>query len=271
MTNTAGKWFQRTHAAGQVELRMFCFPYAGGTAAVYRTWADCLPRTVQVIPVELPGRGHRLKEAPFLSVPPLIDVLAEAIQPLIDTPFVFFGHSMGAVIAFELARRLSHDREIEPQALFVSGRQGPPVPDTEPPTYLLPRDQFIEELGRLEGTPKEVLEHAELMELMIPLLRADFQLIQTYEYVSGIPLRCPIIAYGGLEDRDVSREDLLPWKEMTSSTFALHMLPGDHFFLRSSQTLLLRLLAQGLREVIARLSCSAPADRKAGHGVIMRE
>jgi medium-chain acyl-[acyl-carrier-protein] hydrolase len=108
----------------------------------------------------------------------------------------------------------------------------------------------MEELSRLEGTPKEVLEHMELMEMMIPLLRADFQLIQTYNYVADLPLRCPIIVYGGLQDHNVSREMLLPWEELTSSRFALHMLPGDHFFLRSSQALLLELLTKELHEVI---------------------
>lgn len=260
MTNTADIWFQRVRAARQVELKLFCFPYAGGTAAVYRNWAELLPSTVQVVPVELPGRGVRLKEAPFLSLPPLIEVLAPAIMPLLDAPFAFFGHSMGAVISFELARRLRREYDREAEMLFISGRQAPQIPDRDPATYHLPRDKFIEELGKLDGTPKEVLEHAELMELMIPLLRADFQLIQTYEYVPSSPLRCPITAYGGLEDRDVSRDDLSGWREMTSSSFALHMLPGDHFFLRSSQTLLLRLLAQGLREVIARISCKARSD-----------
>jgi medium-chain acyl-[acyl-carrier-protein] hydrolase len=252
MTKTAGAWFQNTHAGRQVELKMFCFPYAGGMASVYRSWAGLLPPTVQVIPVELPGRGARFREPPFVSMPAMIEALAEAIIPLLDKPFAFFGHSMGAVIAFELARRLHRDYDRRPQALFPSGRRAPQIPDTGPTTYDLPKDEFVEELRRIGGTPKEVLEIVELLEIMIPLLRADFQLIQTYEYIAGAPLRCPIIAYGGLDDDEETRDLLSEWKEQTGSRFKLQMLAGDHFFLHSSETLLLKLLARELSEVIAR-------------------
>jgi medium-chain acyl-[acyl-carrier-protein] hydrolase len=250
MTKTSSAWFQSDQGGKHVDLRMFCFPYAGGAAVVYRNWRKSLPSNVQVIPVELPGRGARLKEIPFISLPELIDDLSEVILTLLDTPFVFFGHSMGAVIAFELAQCLRRKYDREPQAVFVSGRRAPQVPDSDPISYNLPKEEFIEELCRLEGTPKEVLEHVELMEMMIPLLRADFQLIQTYNYVADLPLRCPIIVYGGLQDHDVRRETLLPWKDLTSSRFALHMLPGDHFFIRSSQALLLEMLTRELYKVI---------------------
>ena len=166
--------------------------------------------------------------------------------------------SMGAVIAFELARNLRRLSNVEPRALFVSGRQAPQVPDPDPVTYDLPDEEFKAELRRLEGTPKEILEHAELMELLLPMLRADFKLIQTYKYVDGPVLDCPITAYSGLQDYDIRREDLSPWGEQTSSRFMMHILPGDHFFLRSSQNVLLRLLSRSLLEVIgsARL-CNA--------------
>jgi medium-chain acyl-[acyl-carrier-protein] hydrolase len=250
ITDKADIWFHRGNARTQVDFKLFCFPYAGGTASVYRNWGDLLPSTVEVIPVELPGRGNRLKEQPFVSLPELIDVLAGAILPLLDSPVAFFGHSMGAVIAFELARCLRRQHATEPQAIFVSGRHAPQIQDPDPVTYNLPRDEFIEELGKLDGTPKEVLEHAELMELMIPLLRADFQVIQTYEYRAEPPLRCRIIGYGGLQDPDVTRDLIQPWEEQTNSFFGLHMLPGDHFFIRSSQRLLLGLLSQDLNRII---------------------
>jgi len=243
-------WFLSGPAHWRTDLKMFCFPYAGGTALVYKKWADFLPSTIQVIPVELPGRGARLKETPFVSMPALIEELAEVIWPLLDKPFIFYGHSMGAIIAFELTRSLSRKYDREPQALFVGGRRAPQTSDNEPVTYNLPKDQFIEELIKLNGTPLEVIEHAELMEMMIPLLRTDFQLIQTYEYIAGAPLQCPINVYGGLEDHHVPRDLLFPWQEQTRSGFALHMLPGDHFFLRSSQSQLLGSLSRELREII---------------------
>jgi medium-chain acyl-[acyl-carrier-protein] hydrolase len=250
MTRTTDAWFQFGTTDEQIELKMFCFPYAGGTALVFKKWADFLPPAVQVISVELPGRGARLKEPPFVSLPTLIDELEDVIWPLLDKPFVFFGHSMGAIIAFELARCLRRKHGREPQTLFIAGRRAAQIARSEQVTYNLPRDEFIEELIKLDGTPKEVIEHAELMELMIPLLRADFQLVQTYEYVPDTPLRCPIITYGGLQDYETPRDLLLPWKEQTSSRFALHMLPGDHFFIRSHQPRLLKLLGRELHEII---------------------
>ena len=250
MAKIAGAWFQHASANKQVDLKMFCFPYAGGSALVFRQWADLLPPTVQVIPVELPGRGSRSREPFFLSLPALVSELEEVILPLLDKPFVFFGHSMGAVIAFELTRALRRSHGLEPQALFVAGRSAPQIPDPDPISYNLPHDEFVQELIRLGGTPAEVLEHAELMEMMIPLLRADFQLIQTYEYLDDAPLRCPIVVYGGLEDHEVTREMLLSWKEQTNSEFALHMLPGDHFFIRSSSAQLLGALADELKSIL---------------------
>jgi medium-chain acyl-[acyl-carrier-protein] hydrolase len=251
-TNSASPWFRYRSSGEPVDLKLFCFPYAGGRASIYSDWANHLPSGVQVVPVELPGRGAWLRETPWTSFPPLIDALADAIQPHLEIPFAFFGHSMGSMIAFELSRLLRSRYGREPQTLFASGRRAPQVPDDQPATYDLPKDEFIAELRRIGGTPKEVLEHDELMELMIPLLRADFRLVQTYKYFSGAPLRCPITVFGGLEDCEETRDLLLAWKEQTISEFTLHQVPGDHFFLRSSQSFLLGLLSRELEKVIAR-------------------
>jgi medium-chain acyl-[acyl-carrier-protein] hydrolase len=174
---------------------------------VYRDWFKALPSNVRILSVEMPGRGSRLKEPPFTSWIALVDALAEAIEPLLKVPFALFAHSMGAVIAFELARRLRRDRGPQPLLLIVSGRRAPPIPDDTALKYDLPKDEFVEALRHLGGTPREVLEHAELMELMLPLIRADFQLIGTYEYHPGAPLECPIRAYAGSEDC----EETLSW------------------------------------------------------------
>jgi medium-chain acyl-[acyl-carrier-protein] hydrolase len=250
MANATDAWFQSGPIREHVDLKMFCFPYAGGTSFVYKRWGELLPPTVQVIAVELPGRGVRLRESLFVSMPALIDDLEWRILPLLDRPFVLFGHSMGAIIAFELARTLRRKYAHQPQALLVAGRRAPQLPNNEPITYNLPEDGFIEDLIKLDGTPTEVLEHAELMEMMIPLLRADFQLVQTYEYLAETPLRCPIIVYGGLQDNHVTRDMLLPWKEQTTSMCEVRMLPGDHFFIRSSQAALLGFLARELGKIV---------------------
>lgn len=243
------EWFLREPPRSEARLRLFCFPYAGGGASVYRNWARQIPSTVEVIPVELPGRGKRLTEPPIRKMPALIEALTPVITPLLDMKFAFFGHSMGAIIAFELARELRRRHGPQPEKIFVSGRQASQIPDRDPITYNLPEDEFRAELLRLNGTPIEVLEHAELMDLLLPLLRADFELIQTYQYCDDTPLHCPIAVYGGLEDNYVPREVLLPWKQQTDAPFSLHMLPGDHFFLHSASHILLELLRQELHRI----------------------
>src|SRR5262249_28939051 len=152
---------------------------------MYRGWANSLPENVHVIPVELPGRGSRLKESPFVGLSDLVEALTEAIEPLLDGPFAFFGHSMGAMIAFELARSVCQQLNSRPEILFASGRRAPQIPDATPPSYDLPDEEFLAELRRINGTPDDVLAHRELMGLLVPLLRADFQMVQTYQYRPG--------------------------------------------------------------------------------------
>ncbi|HEV7906270.1 MAG TPA: alpha/beta fold hydrolase [Pyrinomonadaceae bacterium] len=228
---------------------MFCFPYAGGAASVYRNWAKHLPSSIEVCPVQLPGRGSRMGEPFFRRIEPLVEAAAEALLPYFDRPFAFFGHSMGAIISFELARLLRREHKLLVTKLFLSARPAPHLPDDEPTTYNLPEPEFREELRRLKGTPQEVLEHPDLMALMSPMLRADFEVCQTYEYVPEPPLKCPITVFGGLQDEEVSREQLDAWRAHTDASFALRMFPGDHFFLHASAPMLLRLIAQEQRNV----------------------
>jgi medium-chain acyl-[acyl-carrier-protein] hydrolase len=225
-------------------LRLFCFPYAGGGALVYRNWGEILPRDIDVCAVQLPGRGNRLRESPFNRMTQVVEAVGREIVPLLDRPYALFGHSMGAIISFELARLLRRDGLSAPTHLFASGHKAPQIPKTEPFTYNLPQAEFIEELQRLNGTPKEVLDHPELMQIMIPLLRADFESIQTYSYKDEPPLDCPITALDGLHDPGMGRETLEPWREQTTAAFNLRMFPGDHFFLHAERASLLRVIAQ---------------------------
>ncbi|HEX8922184.1 MAG TPA: alpha/beta fold hydrolase, partial [Pyrinomonadaceae bacterium] len=194
-------------------LRLFCFPYAGGSASIFREWAQSLPATVEVCAIQLPGRGSRLLEPAITKMPRLIKAIAPALVPYLDKPFAFFGHSMGNIISLELARYLRKKMKIEPAHLFVSGSRAPQLPNTEPKSYNLPEAGFMAYLRRLNGTPAEILEHPELMELMLPVLRADFELVQTYVYTHAKPLACPITAFGGSLDKEVGRRGLQAWRE----------------------------------------------------------
>lgn len=214
---------------------------------IFRAWPTALESLAEVHIVQLPGRDSRLREAPVTQLPELVAEIAEEMLAYLDKPFVFFGHSMGAILSFEVARRLRRERGIEPLQLFVSGRPAPQVGRRDPCTYDLPEPEFVEELLKLNGTPKEVLEDVELRQLVLPILRADFAVCQTYDYQAEPPLNCPISAYGGLQD-SVSNEDLKQWREQTTAHFKMSMFPGDHFFLNTDQPSLLRLIAKELHQ-----------------------
>ena len=205
-----------------------------------------LPGAVEVCGIQLPGHGNRLREPLIDRMEPLVDALTPMLVPHLDRPFAFFGHSMGAMISFEVARRLRRDGVPEPDYLFVSGRPAPQLPDQERRTYDLPEPEFLEELRRLNGTPKEVLEHPELLQLTLPIIRSDFALCQNYGYAVEAPLDYPIFAFGGVDDAEVSPEQLQAWGDQTAASFTLRMLPGDHFFLISARALLLHTLSDVL-------------------------
>jgi len=230
-------------------MRLFCFPYAGGGASIFRNWARHLPGHVEVCPVQLPGRDQRLFEPPLTNISAVVEALAEELKYWRELPFAFFGYSMGALIAFELAHHFREKYQVEPVHLFVAGRPGPQIPDPNEPTYDLPEPEFIDELRRLNGTPLDVIANKELMTLMIPLLRADFELCQTYRYSPKPPLHCSITAFGGLADKSVSRSSLEAWQVHSTAGFAVRMLPGDHFFLHSQEKTVLEKMSQELYRI----------------------
>ena len=243
------RWLAYREPNPRARLRLFCFPYAGGGASVYRGWGAALPGDVEVCPVQLPGRESRLREAPFSHWEPLVAALAEVLPPYFEMPFAFFGHSMGALLAFELARALRRTGGPLPLALFVSGRRSPQLPAREEPIHTLPEPEFIAKLRELNGTPEEVLQHSELMRLLLPILRADFGVNETYEYRDEEPFDFGISAFGGLGDEDVTKEDVELWRTQTRGRFRLRMLPGDHFFLHGARDLIAEALSRDLAEL----------------------
>ena len=225
-------------------MRLFCFPYAGGNAASFRPWASLLPSSVHVTPVQPPGRGERLAEPPFKQLPDMIEALGPTLLPFLNKPFAFFGHSMGALIGFELTRWLRRTKNPMPVHLLVSGRRAPQFAEEELPSYDLPEGEFIERLRELNGTPQEVLDHPELMQLMLPLLRADFEVCETYQLKVEPALNTPLAVFGGVGDTEAPPERLEPWREHTTSSFSLHMFRGDHFFIHSAQDEITRMITR---------------------------
>ena len=233
--------FHKPNPAAKVSL--FCFPYAGGTASMFQQWRHSLPDTIEVCPVQLPGRGNRLADRRFTSVGPLVEALAEDLGDYLDRPFAFFGHSMGALVGFELARLLRCERRPQPVHLFVSGCEAPQLPLGTRPIYNLPDPELINALRRMNGTPQEVLDHAELMELMLPIIRDDLTVCQAYEYSPEPPLACGISAFGGLQDPGVTEASVSAWRAQTTGEFEMKMIDGDHFFIHNSLAQVLRVIA----------------------------
>ena len=227
--------------------RLFCVPYAGGAASAYRGWSEMLPADVEVCPVQLPGRGSRFREAPFRKVSDLVPALAEGLLPLLDVPFALFGHSMGALVAFELARELRRRGAAAPVLLALSGHQAPTRPESEPPFSHLPDAQFLEEVRRrYDGIPPEVLAEKELLQILLPVLRADIQVLETYTYAKEPPLDCPISCLGGEDDPHVSRADLEAWGAETCGPLRVHTFAGGHFFVESARAEVLQALRHDL-------------------------
>jgi len=214
---------------------------------VFRTWSEGLPSDIEVCPVQLPGRGSRLMEPPFRTLSPLIRALAIALLPMLDKPFAFFGHSLGALVSFELTRELRR-QGLRPAHLFVSASSAPHLTRQGSTIYDLSEEKFLEQLRRLNGTPEEVLEHFELRQIILPLLRADFSVYETYAYSKEPPLDCPISTFGGSQDHKVNQGELEAWRQQTSDSFSLQMFPGDHFFVNTSQSPLLWALSRRLRQ-----------------------
>jgi medium-chain acyl-[acyl-carrier-protein] hydrolase len=216
----------------QSTIRFFCFPHAGGGPAAFSRWAAALPPQIEYCAIRLPGRETRLREKPFTHIEPLVHELTDALEPLLDKDFVFYGHSMGSLVAFETARELRRRGHPLPLHFIVSARRALYLPNPDADLYQMPAAQLLGQLHeRYGGIPIELLKDRELLNLFIPTLRADVTVLGTYNYADEAPLDCPISVFGGLKDHAVSRSDLEGWATLTSKTFDLQMLDGNHFFI----------------------------------------
>ena len=241
----ADQWVVRYRPNEQASLRLFCFPYAGGGASIFRPWPGNLPDNVEVCGIQLPGHEIRLGETAWTRIEPLIQDLSAAIAPYLDRPFAFYGHSMGALLSFELARQLRRAYDKLPLCLYLAAYRAPQLPNPNIKIHHLPSEVFKVVL-RADGIPEMILQNEELMQAMLPTLRADFELCDTYKYKEEPPLACPLVIFGGQEDVRVSASDLDAWSVHSSGTCNLSMLPGSHFFLHSAQDQLLAEISQDL-------------------------
>jgi medium-chain acyl-[acyl-carrier-protein] hydrolase len=228
----AGGWLQWPMARSNAGLRLFCFHPAGVGASVYRQWGFGLPSSVEVAAVQLPGRANRLKEPPVADVPLLVDALVSNLAPHFEGRFAFFGHSMGAVLAHELAHALRNHGLPSPSHLIVSGRRAPTVPNRLPPLSHLPDHAFVAEINsRYGGIAPEILQHQDVLNLLLPCLRADIAALENFVPPARPPLDIPIAAFGGDSDGQAPVENLEPWRQETTADFGVRVFPGGHFYL----------------------------------------
>lgn len=251
------QWFDPEKPPGETRLRLFCFPYAGGSASAFRGWQGSLCDGVEVLAARLPGRADRWREPPLTELTTFVEVFAQQLADYLDKPFAFFGHSMGALVSFDLSRKLRRDHGREPEHLFVASCN-PPLPDKPMPVLASLNDEDLRAKLLSLGLDEEVLADDDLMEILLPLVRADLHVADGYVDQSGEQLDCPVTAFHGRDDPMVSAEEMAMWSRGTRGPFALHTVSGAHLF-----------DDQGWSEVLARLSEGLSAD--AVQTVLIRE
>ncbi|HEY6923313.1 MAG TPA: alpha/beta fold hydrolase [Steroidobacteraceae bacterium] len=239
------------HSAS-VRMRLFCFHYAGATASIFRSWGNMLPDAVELIAIQLPGREYRLTEPLLTDMRQIAPAVAQILPPLLDKPFVFFGHSMGVLVGFDVIRLLRERGLRQPELLIASGRNAPQFKWRDAGIQVLPDEQFIATVRDYNGTPEELLTDPSLRELWLPRLRADLTVSGMYEYVEQRPLDCPIVVLFGSKDDLVTDVGLQGWLSQTTGGVRYIQYPGNHFFLHSDEQLVLATMRAELEHQLAR-------------------
>jgi medium-chain acyl-[acyl-carrier-protein] hydrolase len=242
------RWFYVPCPKTDPALRLFCFPFAGGTAEIFHQWPEGLPRDVEMCAVQPPGRSTRLKEPPLTRISIIVEQLAQAMFPFLDKPFAFFGHSMGAMVLFDLAHHLKQNGGKLPVHIFVSGRRAPQVPSLHPHIHHLTNEECISIMRGYNAVPEEILENSQLMKLLMPVIKADFEAVEKWTYEEKPSLEIPIWAFAAVNDNLASRENMEVWNLHTCKAFKLFTFPGQHFFIQDppSQKAILQLVSTAL-------------------------
>jgi surfactin synthase thioesterase subunit len=212
------------------KLNLFCLPFAGGNKYSYRGYVKHSPPNLNIIPVELPGRGARFKEPLLKDAHAMANDVLKQIEPLLGEPYAIYGHSMGTLIGYLLTKKIISKLFPKPKFLVFTGSGGPSVRQTEPVRYLLPKDKFIQKVRELGGCPEEILQDENMMIFFEPILRADFQVVETYQYTASPPFDIPINVMIGLGEK-VNYEQAMAWKNESTARVEVRQFPGKHFFI----------------------------------------
>ncbi|KAA2257570.1 thioesterase [Solihabitans fulvus] len=260
------RWFQRHGSATDPELRLVCFPHAGGASSFFRTWPHHLPDGMELLATCYPGRQGRFAEPHATSMDDLADSITDALSSFVDTPLALFGHSMGAYVAYEVALRLTAKYDVRPLKLFVSGSAAPQL--NEPSGLdLADSDALVTSVRAMGSVSGQVIDNPELLEMVLPALRADFRLTEGYRPSPPSKVRSPIVAYVGDQDLDCDLDAVRAWSQVSAARFELRVFPGDHFYLEQREPELLRHLVGHLRDDLRLhqvLRASAARQRASG-------
>ncbi|MBP5976712.1 SDR family NAD(P)-dependent oxidoreductase [Brasilonema sp. CT11] len=252
VTPAATDWLIFPKPNPDAQLRLFCLPYVGGSSSAFLSWSDNLPLDIEVCALQLPGGTDRLGEQPFDELTPLVETLARVVLPYLDKPFAFYGHSQGALLCFELARYLRRENDKIPVHLFVGALHAPQLPHPSSSIAQFSQEEALKK-AHLIDLPQSIQQNIELMRLLLPSLKVGILMHENYTYCESEPLNCPITAFGGMQDKVITQEHLLAWREHTRGTFKLQMLSGNHLFLHSDQELLLQAISQDLKSLLSSL------------------
>ncbi len=236
------KWFIVPRPRPKADLRLICFPYAGGNASTYTSWVNIIPDNVELVLVQPPGRATRIFEQAYTSMDSLIQSLIKVIPSKLDKPYILFGHSLGSRVAFELMNKLKQQEYPLPQHFIASGSRGPQCTSDKKELYKLPDEDFIFELQKLNGTPKALLENKDLMDLLLPLIRADFELSDKYLYSDNTRFNCSVSVLGGEYDVDITDLHLKSWGDFFTKKITQHIIKGDHFYIDTNRETVLRIV-----------------------------
>lgn len=229
LESITNKWVVRYSKKTSVKSRLFCFPYAGGSAGMYKNWIQHFEET-EIVAIQLPGRSNRFSEACIDNLDTCVFEVLNSLKCLLDKPFAFFGHSLGAIIAYEVLRKIPEKQHRNCLQLFVSGRIAPDLNSPNPKISHLPNDQFKKVLKQYEGTDIELLKNNDLMDVLIPMLRSDFKMIETYDHHHNTPLKTSITALSGKDDLFVDYDAVSEWQRFSEKPLAHHSFDGNHFF-----------------------------------------